>query len=193
MSSENQICHIRDLKICYCFRFIAGLTQTTSIPILCNYECSRHGCTEPETRRDVCFVEFARWRHRGEVCRLRLHLVVFWNVHMIVTFRIYGFYDECKRRYNIKLWKTFTDCFNCLPVGMCVCEFITATAHMLYIIHNKLVKLKSIFYKIRAKLLRRNTRKDYPPDVAWVGFSATFVFVCLYVCFSTRYLKNRGN
>ena len=27
--------------------------------------------------------------------------------------RIYGFYDECKRRYNIKLWKTFTDCFNC--------------------------------------------------------------------------------
>uniref|UniRef100_A0A8C5XZG7 Serine/threonine-protein phosphatase n=1 Tax=Microcebus murinus TaxID=30608 RepID=A0A8C5XZG7_MICMU len=25
--------------------------------------------------------------------------------------RIYGFYDECKRRYNIKLWKTFTDCF----------------------------------------------------------------------------------
>jgi len=31
--------------------------------------------------------------------------------------RIYGFYDECKRRYNIKLWKTFTDCFNCLPIG----------------------------------------------------------------------------
>ena len=22
--------------------------------------------------------------------------------------RIYGFYDECKRRYNIRLWKTFT-------------------------------------------------------------------------------------
>jgi hypothetical protein len=31
--------------------------------------------------------------------------------------RIYGFYDECKRRYSIKLWKTFTDCFNCLPVS----------------------------------------------------------------------------
>ncbi|KAD6119789.1 hypothetical protein E3N88_11060 [Mikania micrantha] len=30
--------------------------------------------------------------------------------------RIYGFYDECKRRFNVKLWKTFTDCFNCLPV-----------------------------------------------------------------------------
>ncbi|EGW14680.1 Serine/threonine-protein phosphatase PP1-gamma catalytic subunit [Cricetulus griseus] len=31
--------------------------------------------------------------------------------------RIYGFYDECKRRYNIKLWKRFTDCFNCLPIA----------------------------------------------------------------------------
>ncbi|KAL9682397.1 hypothetical protein QQ045_014194 [Rhodiola kirilowii] len=31
--------------------------------------------------------------------------------------RIYGFYDECKRRFNIRLWKTFTDCFNCLPVA----------------------------------------------------------------------------
>lgn len=31
--------------------------------------------------------------------------------------RVYGFYDECKKRYNVKLWKTFTDCFNCLPVA----------------------------------------------------------------------------
>ena len=31
--------------------------------------------------------------------------------------RIYGFYDECKKRFTIKLWKTFTDCFNCLPVA----------------------------------------------------------------------------
>ena len=31
--------------------------------------------------------------------------------------RIYGFYDEVKRRYNIKLWKLFTDVFNCLPAG----------------------------------------------------------------------------
>ena len=53
--------------------------------------------------------------------------------------RIYGFYDECffyffsqqfyigcigKRRYNIKLWKTFTDCFNCLPVCAIIDEKI---------------------------------------------------------------------
>lgn len=30
--------------------------------------------------------------------------------------RIYGFFDECKRRYSTKLWKRFTDCFNVLPI-----------------------------------------------------------------------------
>ncbi|CAG0880331.1 unnamed protein product [Darwinula stevensoni] len=38
--------------------------------------------------------------------------------------RIHGFYDECKRRYNIKIWKMFTDCFNCLPVAAIVDEKI---------------------------------------------------------------------
>lgn len=38
--------------------------------------------------------------------------------------RMYGFYDECKRRYNIKLWKIFTDCFNCLPVAAIIDEKI---------------------------------------------------------------------
>lgn len=38
--------------------------------------------------------------------------------------RIYGFYDECKRRYNIKMWKAFCDCFNCLPVCALVDEKI---------------------------------------------------------------------
>lgn len=38
--------------------------------------------------------------------------------------RIYGFYEECtspphlgKSRHNIKLWKSFVDCFNCMPVA----------------------------------------------------------------------------
>jgi serine/threonine-protein phosphatase PP1 catalytic subunit len=30
--------------------------------------------------------------------------------------RIYGFYDEIKRRYNIKMWRRFTDVFNIFPV-----------------------------------------------------------------------------
>ncbi|KAF7260890.1 hypothetical protein EG68_01259 [Paragonimus skrjabini miyazakii] len=31
--------------------------------------------------------------------------------------RVYGFFDECKRRYSTRLWKTYTDCFNCLPLA----------------------------------------------------------------------------
>jgi len=38
--------------------------------------------------------------------------------------RIYGFYDECKRRYSIRLWKIFCDVFNCLPVAALVDEKI---------------------------------------------------------------------
>jgi serine/threonine-protein phosphatase PP1 catalytic subunit len=34
--------------------------------------------------------------------------------------RVYGFYDECKRRCNIKIWKTFIDTFNCLPIAATV-------------------------------------------------------------------------
>ena len=51
--------------------------------------------------------------------------------------RIYGFYDECplffniviiifkgKRRYSVKIWKQFTECFNCLPVASIIDEKI---------------------------------------------------------------------
>lgn len=34
--------------------------------------------------------------------------------------RVYGFYDECKRRCNVKIWKTFIDTFNCLPIAAIV-------------------------------------------------------------------------
>ena len=34
--------------------------------------------------------------------------------------RVYGFYDECKRRCNVKIWKTFVDSFNCLPIAATV-------------------------------------------------------------------------
>ena len=39
------------------------------------------------------------------------------NHESSVTNRIYGFYDECKRRYNVRLWRSFTDLFNWLPVA----------------------------------------------------------------------------
>ena len=33
--------------------------------------------------------------------------------------RVYGFYDECKRRCNVKIWKTFVDTFNCVSRASC--------------------------------------------------------------------------
>lgn len=36
----------------------------------------------------------------------------------------YGFYDECKRKYNIKLWKLFCEVFNWMPVSALIDEKI---------------------------------------------------------------------
>lgn len=38
--------------------------------------------------------------------------------------RVYGFYDECKRRCNVKIWKTFIDTFNTLPIAAIVADKI---------------------------------------------------------------------
>jgi serine/threonine-protein phosphatase PP1 catalytic subunit len=46
------------------------------------------------------------------------------NHESSVTNRIYGFYDECKRRYSIKLWKNFIDVFNCLPIAAVIDDSI---------------------------------------------------------------------
>ena len=44
--------------------------------------------------------------------------------HGCTLIRIYGFYGECKRQYNIKLWRVFCDVFNCLPFAAIVDEKI---------------------------------------------------------------------
>lgn len=38
--------------------------------------------------------------------------------------RVYGFFDECKNRYNVKLWKRFTDAFNYMPLAALIDEKI---------------------------------------------------------------------
>ena len=37
---------------------------------------------------------------------------------------MYGFYDECKRKYNIAIYRLFVDLFNHLPVAAVVSERI---------------------------------------------------------------------
>lgn len=38
--------------------------------------------------------------------------------------KLYGFYDECKRKFNLKLWKVFTDVFNSMPIAAIIDEKI---------------------------------------------------------------------
>jgi serine/threonine-protein phosphatase PP1 catalytic subunit len=44
--------------------------------------------------------------------------------------RVYGFYDECKRRCNVKVWKTFVDTFNCVSIPF-PCKSALLTFHQL--------------------------------------------------------------
>ena len=34
--------------------------------------------------------------------------------------KLYGFFDECKRRLSLRAWKAITDTFNCMPVAAVV-------------------------------------------------------------------------
>ena len=38
----------------------------------------------------------------------------------VLTPILFHFHLLGKRRYNVKIWKTFTDCFNCLPIAAIV-------------------------------------------------------------------------
>ncbi|KAL6292231.1 hypothetical protein ACE6H2_000373 [Prunus campanulata] len=58
--------------------------------------------------------------------------------------RIYGFFDECKRRFNVRLWKVFTECFNCLPVAALIDEKILCMHGGLSPELNNLNQIKSL-------------------------------------------------
>lgn len=51
-----------------------------------------------------------------------------WLINLLLFYSrpcvVYGFYDECKRRCNIKTWKSFIDVFNCLPIAAIVASKI---------------------------------------------------------------------
>ncbi|KAG0219188.1 hypothetical protein BGX33_004252 [Mortierella sp. NVP41] len=81
--------------------------------------------------------------------------------------KVYGFYDECKRRASIKMWKAFVDVFNCLPIAAIV-------ANKIFCVHGGLSPSLSTMADIRA--IRRPT--DVPDygllnDLLWSDPSET--------------------
>ena len=56
--------------------------------------------------------------------KVTMKILVLQTCHFGYLFQNYFLFISGKRRYNIKLWKTFTDCFNCLPVAAIVDEKI---------------------------------------------------------------------
>jgi hypothetical protein len=58
--------------------------------------------------------------------------------------RIYGFYDECKRRHSIKLWRKFGDVFNTLPVAAIIEDKVSFSTSILT--HTHTIKLTHIMF-----------------------------------------------
>ncbi|GMG46474.1 unnamed protein product [Ambrosiozyma monospora] len=58
--------------------------------------------------------------------------------------RAYGFYDECKRRTNLKTWKIFIDTFNTLPIAAVVASKIFCVHGGLSPVMNSLDEIRNI-------------------------------------------------
>jgi hypothetical protein len=46
------------------------------------------------------------------------------NVSLVLSLPIFNLSFIGKRRYSVKVWRVFCDCFNCLPVAGVVSESI---------------------------------------------------------------------
>lgn len=90
-------------------------------------------------------------------------------MHIVIEYMSIG-----KRRYNIKLWKVFTDCFNCLPIAAIIDEKI-------FCMHGGLSPdLKTM------EQIRRVVR---PTDVPDTGICFTFIlFLSKTQMFSSFFL-----
>lgn len=74
----------------------------------------------PQSLETICLLLALKIKYRERFFLLR------GNHECAGLTRIYGFYDDCKRRYCIRLWKAFTDCFNCMPFAAIVADKIFA-------------------------------------------------------------------
>ena len=84
-----------------------------NVPVLIEYTDSTMNVSKKNTKNQCC--QLGRTLQN---CPFRQDLVI----QILIPF--HEFFILGKRRFNIKLWKTFTDCFNCLPIAAIVDEKI---------------------------------------------------------------------
>lgn len=89
-------------------------------------EVLRTGGLPPQSRFLFLGDYVDRGKHGIESILLLLSLKVLHPANMFILrgnhetesiCRVYGFFDECKRRFNVKVFKLFADLFNCLPIA----------------------------------------------------------------------------
>ncbi len=85
--------------------------------------------------------------------------------------KVYGFFDECKRRIRtngIKIWKTITDTFNCLPIAAIV-------GGQIFCVHGGLSPELTHFQQI-ASILRPTGKEIY-----------NIAFVLMHILYACNY------
>jgi len=88
-----------------------------------------------------------------------------------------------KRRYNIKLWKTFTDCFNCLPIAAIIDEKI-------FCCHGGLSPDLQGMEQIR-RIMRPTDVPDTGMFTESIKNGCVSVFILLHVCFILSQFSNK--
>jgi serine/threonine-protein phosphatase PP1 catalytic subunit len=48
---------------------------------------------------------------------MQINSIYYFAYSIIIYKLVYGFYDECKRRMNSRMWRCFIDVFNTLPIA----------------------------------------------------------------------------
>lgn len=69
--------------------------------------------------------------------------------------RVYGFYDECKRRYNAGLWRSFNDVMNCMPIAAIIDEKIMCMSGGLSPYLNSMIQIHDIMRPTNVSLTFR--------------------------------------